>query len=521
MKARDRHIFQFRHQLQMKPALPASRHCIRCIAAAGSMALGLTASHGASDLLLSDEAVPWEDIGDDFLKRPAPVTEVIEDLVFESNRERKDIIEERNRTGVDMDAPDRKTLFGKNPFLAPGSIVPGFETPSGAIWQPSVIIYGNFRTALQSFDNGLRNRSEWANRLDLFTNIYLTPTERILFSIRPLDTGGNFTSYRFNNPDGYDSHLNGRIRSLYFEGDFGELFPRLDKSDKISLDYGFAVGRMPLNFQDGIMINDSVDAIGITRASMFLFGASASRLTGLVSWGQINRGNNVGGVSFEDNGATLFGLFYAADYSKSTYEVDLAYVNGGSRVAGDGLYFGVGQTRRFGKINSTLRANFSWALDASTPIVDDGTLLFSQLSRTMDYNHDIAYVNTFVGLGNYTSAARDPATGGPVGGINGLLFGAVGLGGYGTALSNQTNEAIGMAIGYQHFLDGQFSKRQVSGEIGGRIALDGNSRSGGGISARYQHGLDQHSIIRLDGFFGVYDDSSLGAGIRCEWLYQF
>ncbi|MEP4077711.1 hypothetical protein [Haloferula sp.] len=517
----------------MRPPLPSSRQQLCCLVTVGSMVLGTAVADAASDLLLSDEATPWEEIGEDFLKRPAPVTEVIEDLVFESNRERKEIIEERNRTGEDLEAPERKTLFGKNPFLAPGSIIPGFEMPGGAVWQPSVIIYGTFRTALQSYDNGLRNVSEWANRLDLFTNIYLTPTERILFSIRPLDTGGNFTSYRFNNPDGYNSHLNGRIRSLYFEGDFGELFPNLDPNDTKSLDYGFAVGRMPLNFQDGIMINDSVDAIGITRASMFQFGASASRLTGLVSWGQINRGNNLGGVSFEDNGATLFGLFYAADYSKSTYEVDLAYVDGGSSIAGDGLYFGVGQTRRFGKINSTLRANFSWALDGDNAnaggiqFVDDGTLLFSQLSRTMDYNYDIAYVNTFVGFGNYTSAARDPSTGGPVGGINGLLFGAVGLGEYGTALSNQTNEAVGMAIGYQHFLDGQFSKRQISGEIGGRISLDGNSRSGAGVSARYQHGLDQHSIIRVEGFFGVYDDSNIrrgvqtGAGLRCEWMYQF
>jgi hypothetical protein len=500
----------------MISAFPSSRYCFRCVAAFGSLALGVGVSYAASDLLLSDEAVPWEDIGKDFLKRPAPVTEVIEDLVFESNRERREIIEERNRTGEDIEAPERKTLFGKNPFLAPGSIIPGFEMPGGAVWQPSVIIYGNFRTALQTFDNGLTNTSEWANRLDLFTNIYLTPTERILFSIRPLDTGGRFSRYQFNDPDGWDSSLNGRIRSLYFEGDFGELFPNLDPYDQKGLDYGFAVGRMPLNFQGGIMINDSVDAIGITKASMFKLGASASRLTGLVSWGQINRGNNL-----EDGGARLFGLFYAADYPKSTYEVDLAYVDGSDITGGDGLYFGVGQTRRFGKINSTLRANVSFALDTETAAIDDGTLLFSQLSRTMDYNFDILYMNSFVGFGNYTSAARDPATGGPIGGINGLLFEAVGLGNYGSALSNRTNEAVGMSIGYQHFLDGQYSKRQLVGEIGGRISTDGNSRSGGGIGVRYQQALDQHSIIRVDAFLSLYDDNTSGGGVRCEWQYQF
>lgn len=500
----------------MNSDLPTSRHCIRGIAAACSMVLGMTTADAASDLLLSDEATPWQDIGTDFLKRPAPVTEVIEDLVFKSNRERREIIDERNRTGVDIEAPERRTLFGKNPFLAPGAIVPGFKTPTGAIWQPSVIIYGNYRTALQTYDNGLRNVSEWANRLDLFTNIYLTPTERILFSIRPLDNNGRFTSYKFDSPSGFDNSLNSKIRSLYFEGDFGELFPNLDPTDRKSLDYGFAIGRMPLSFQGGIMINDSIDAIGISRASMFLFGASASRLTALASWGQINRGNNI-----EDSGANLYGLFYAADYSKSTYEVDLAYVDGSDSSGGDGLYFGFGQTRRFGKINSTLRANFSSALDTETTAIDDGTLLSSQLSRTMNYNYDILYMNNFVGLGNYTSAARDPSAGGPIGGINGLLFEAVGLGAYGSAISNRTNEAIGGSIGYQHFLDGQFSKRQLVGEIGGRISTDGESRSSGGMAARYQQALDQHSTLRFDAFLGVYDDSTTGGGVRAEWMFQF
>ena len=475
-----------------------------------------SAAGDGSSLLLSDESVPWEDIGKDFIERPAPITESIEDLFFESNRERALIIEKQNETGADLNPPERKTIFGANPFLNKGSIFPGFESPTGAIWQPTVVIYGTYRAAAQHFDNGLANSDQIANRLDLFTNIYLTPTERILFSFRPLDINNNFTSYDFGSNSGFKNNFNGRIRSLYFEGDFGELFPNLDPNDTKSLDYGFAVGRMPLNFQDGIMINDSMDAFGITRASMFNFGASASRLTALVAWNEINRGNNV-----EDSGTSLLGLFYAADYEKSTYEVDLAYVNGSTSSGGDGLYFGAGQTRRFGKINSTLRANFSWALDTETAAIDTGALLFSQLSRTMDYNFDIAYVNSFVGIGDYTSAARDPAVGGPIGGVNGLLFGAVGLGNYGSALTNRSNDAVGMAIGYQHFLDGQFSKRQIVADIGGRISTDGNSRSGGGIGLGYQQALDQHAILRFDSFLASYDDGELGTGVRLEYSYQF
>ena len=468
------------------------------------------------DLLLSDEAIPWENIGEDFLGRPAPVTEVIEDLIFESNRERRDLIAKQNRLGEDLNPPERRTIFGANPFLGSGAIDPGFELPTGAVWQPVVVIYGTYRTALQTYSNGARDVTEWANRFDLFSNIYLTPTERILIGLRPLDQNAEFAGYRFSSPNGRQGGLDGNINTLFFEGDFGELFPNLDPRDEKNLDYGFAIGRMPLNFQDGIMINDFVDAIGITRASMFLGGASASRLTALYAWNQIHRGNNM-----EDDGANLFGLFYAADYEKSTYEVDLAYVEGSNSTGGDGLYFGVGQTRRFGKFNSTMRANLSWALEKQTPAVDTGLLIFSQVSRTMDYNYDIAYLNTFWGVGDYTSAARDPAAGGPIGGISGLLFEAVGLGGYGSALTNRSNDAVAAALGYQHFLEGQFSKNQISAEIGGRLATDGDSRSGVGTSIRYQHALGQHAILRFDGFAASYDDGTSGGGLRAEWSYQF
>ena len=478
--------------------------------------LACTMLASPEDLLLSDESVPWETIGEDFLERPAPVNEAIEDLIFKSNRERKEIIAKQNLTGQDLDPPERKTIFGRSPFLGSGEIDPGFELPTGAVWQPTVILYGTYRTALQTYSNGSRDVTEWANRFDLFSNIYLTPTERILIGLRPLDRNAQFAGYRFSSPRGGQGGLDANINTLFFEGDFGELFPNLDPHDEKSLDYGFAVGRMPLNFQDGIMINDFVDAIGITRSSMFLGGASASRLTALVAWNQIHRGNNV-----EDKGANLYGLFYAADYAKSTYEVDLAYVEGSNSIGGDGLYFGVGQTRRFGKLNSTLRANVSWALENQTPAVDNGLLLFSQVSRTMNYNYDIAYLNTFWGVGDYTSAARDPAAGGSIGGISGLLFEAVGLGGYGSALTNQSNDAVAMALGYQHFLEGQFSKNQISAEIGGRFATDKNSRSGAGIALRYQHALGQHSILRLDGFAGSYDDGTAGGGLRAEWSYQF
>lgn len=467
--------------------------------------------------LLKDTIVPWTELGKDFIDRPAPVTEVIEDLVFKSNRERKKIIAARNFSGEDLAAPDRKTLFGANPFLGRGAISPGFTIPTGAVWQPVTVIYGEMRTSIQTFNNGLVDVNEWVNRLDIFGNIYLTPTERINFGFRPLDRDGRFTGQRFggDGTENFMDHFNGNVRSLYFEGDFGELFPNLDPTDKRRLDYGFAVGRMPLNFQDGILINDSIDAIGITRASLFLLGASATRVTALFGWDQIHRGDNR-----RDVDARLYALSYAADYSASTYELDFVYVDGGAASGGDGFFSGIGQTRRFGKINSTLRANFSWALDRETAAIGTGTILSSQISRTMNHNDDIAYLNSFWSIDNFTSAARDPAVGGPLG-VTGLLYEAVGLGGYGSGLGNANpNGAVGFSVGYQHFFDDE-KKRQLVTEIGGRWHTQGVARDAYALGLRYQQALNQHVIFRVDGFIGQYDDHQTGQGLRCELSYRF
>lgn len=467
-------------------------------------------------LELSDEFVPYEELGEGFTERPKPVTEVIEDTLFPVNRERDELIKERNEGNPDIEVPERKTLFGENPFLGVGAITPGFESPTGAIWQPSLIVYGQYRTAVQTFNNGVDEVSEWANRLDLFANYYLTPTERILFAVRPLDFDGDFSGYRFggNQGSGGVDAFNLEVRSLYFEGDFGEIFPRLDPDDSGNLDYGFSIGRQPVEFQDGIMINDNFDAVGITRSSLFLLGSSATRITAMYGRNEIDRGDNV-----LDRGASIYGLFLSSDYEKSTYDVDLAYVDGSQESGGDGMYLGIAQTRRFGHINSTLRANFSWALDEETPAISTGTLLTAQLSRTPTWNNDLIYLNLFAGIDDYTSAARDPSVGGPLGNI-GILFAAIGLGDYGAPLGNRANEAVGAAVGYQHFLEADKS-RQLIVELGGRASTGGGGGDALALGAQYQHALTDHTILVLGGFGLANEDRDAGYGARIEMRVKF
>jgi hypothetical protein len=383
-------------------------------------------------------------------------------------------------------------------------------------------MFGTARSALQTFDDGTHQITEWANRLDLYGNLYLTPTERILIGFRPLDRNGlAYSGYRFQPHDGPQNALNGYVTTLFFQGDFGEIFPRLDPNDTKSLDYQFSIGRQPLNFEGGIMIDeDVIDAIGVTRTSLFALGASALRTTALFAWNELNRNDNL-----VDSSAKLFGLFSSADYPIGTIDLDLAYVSADDYTGGDGAYIGVGDTNRIGLLNSTTRVNASFALDRETPAVSTGVLLFQQFSLTLPESEDFVYLNAFWGIADYASAARGGDRGGPLG-QTGILFAAQGLGSYGAPLGNRADDAIGVAIGYQRYLGSK--DRQIIFELGGRLAtrekprfFDESQPDGIATAVQYQMKLNQHFVLVLEAFVGAPEDRGTSYGARSELLLKF
>lgn len=419
------------------------------------------------------------------------------------------------------DRPKPIIEIGQNPFLGRGPIAPGFTIPTGAVWQPVFLVFGTARSALQTFDNGTQQITEWANRLDLYGNLYLTPTERLLIGFRPLDRNGlDYSGYRFQPKDGLRNDLNAYITTLFFQGDFGELFPNLDPNDTKGLDIQFAIGRQPLSFQDGIMINeDVIDAIGITKTSAFWLGTSSFRTTGIFAWNELNRNNNR-----RDSSAKLFGLFNTLDYARDTIDIDFAYVTADDLTGGDGLYIGVGDTRRIGLFNSTTRINASFALDHETAAVSTGVLLFQQFSITVPGSKNIAYLDAFWGIDDYSSAARGGDRGGPLG-QTGILFAAQGLGSYGAPLGNRANDAIGLALGYQVFLGS--ADRQLTFELGGRVATKTPSFFAASqpdsiaTAVRYQMKLSQHLVLVFDTFVAFPEDRDTAYGVRSELLIKF
>jgi hypothetical protein len=421
-------------------------------------------------------------------------------------------------------------------FLSTGNLQKGYTLPTGEVISPNFWVFGNFRSAFQTFDNGggaSKRTTEWANRLDIFANLQFSATERILAGWRPLDRaypngGSDFAGYRFepNSQRGFrDNGFSATPRTLFFEGELGEMFPTLDQHDKKNFDYGFAVGRQPLTLQDGILANDnSVDMFSLTRNSILIPGGSTLRISGFFGWDQLERPDYVTSAIANSRAgrALLFGLDAAADFPVSTMEATLVY--GTSKYQGDAVYAGLGSIQRIGKINSTFRINQSFATDQNNQHTTTGTLITAQLSYTLpSLQEDLIYLDGFLGISRFNSAARDPSAGGPLGNI-GILNAAVGIGQYGAPLSNQADHAAGGAFGYQKFF-GELRREQLVLEVGGRAPTETptvlRQQAAGGVGARYQQAFGRRFIMVLDTFGVLRDNSAASAGGRFEWVTKF
>lgn len=404
-------------------------------------------------------------------------------------------------------------------FLGNGNLQKGFTMPGGAVWHPSLWVFGNFRSAVQSFDNGTTRVTEWANDLNLFANLQLAATERVLVGFTPLrNDNGQFTGYDFEpaSGQGWREDFNENLlhpRTFFFEGELGEMFPGLDDGDRRSLDYGISLGRQPLSLQGGILVNDnSLDMVSITRNALLPGWASHMRLSGLFAWNEIERHNNAA-----DRSAYMFGLDGFVDTALSTIEADVLYVASGTQ--GDGLFLGLGSIQRLGKVATTFRVNQSIATEQPSAAMQSGTLLFAEMSLTPAYTHDVLYLNGYWGIDDFSSAIRGPLAGGPLG-RTGLMFAAVGLGQYGSPLSNAGRRSAGGALGYQMFF-GELRRRQLTFEIGGLAPTDGRNASAEALGARFQQALGQRTVLILDAFGALQENAREAFGGRMEFLVKF
>ena len=399
-------------------------------------------------------------------------------------------------------------------FLASGPLRAGWKIPTGATWHPALWVFGSYRTGFQTFDAG-QQFSEWANRLDIYANLRLSGTERILVGFRPLNEL-NAAGYRFRPSGGprtgWQDHFSGELKTLFFEGEIGEIFPGLDNNDRRPLDIGFSVGRQDLSFQDGMLINDSMDAVGITQNSLMPWGLTNLRITGLYGWNRIYRDNTV-----EDNSAHFFGLFTEADGRRTTINMDLAYIVA-KAATGDAFYGGVTATQSIGDLNTLFRVNASVPVEGNTPATGRGALLFTEWSWVKPHSNNLVYFTNFLAIRRYSAAGKDPTSPGPLSRV-GILFSPSPMGSYGAALSGQTQDAAGASLGYQ--MTFARDRKQLIIEAGGRKDTNGIGAGAAALGFRYQNAVGRRVVVQLDGFATAQQHRDVAFGTRLEILTKF
>jgi hypothetical protein len=493
-----------------------------------------------------DDLDPFESNNKEFLKAAKespketdqdPVKEPETDSIIEVIKKRRDPEDDSPSRMSDIaiplqvnDVPARPTplLELGNPFLGTGPVSLGFKIPTGATWQPSLLIHGRLRSGVNSFRqqrgagrSGHDDIAEWSNRLDIFANLQLAgfANERLVFGMRPIDEalkGRRFSGYRFepNSDEGPENSFNDDIIAFFFEGDLGEIMPFLDEAETDSWDIGFSVGRQLLAFQSGIMVNDIVDAVGFTRNNLSFPWASNIRISAIYAWSQLHRNN-----FNRDDSADFFGLFTSMDLWVTTLDTDLAYIVSDSDT-GDAFYGGFSATQRlFGFLNTTARVNLSLPTERQTPSNRRGTLLTLEGSWTPTATNDNFFFNGYLGIDRYRSALRSPGSGGPLERI-GILYAAIGLGRYPAPLDNSPDRSAGASVGYQFFFG--TTSRQLILEFGGRKGLTGGQNRGMlAAGARFQQAFWQRFILRLDGFVMKQELIQERAGGHMELQIQF
>ncbi len=432
-----------------------------------------------------------------------------------------------------------------------GKLDPGIEIPTGAVWQPALWVYGSWQTAFTSMDGpipppgGQNDVAELATRLNVFANLQLTGTERVLMHVRPLDHKGKYTRFQYS-PGETEEHVedNLDLRLFFAEAEFGELFPQLDPDDSGRLDIGLSLGLQPLFFQNGILLNDNVVAAGIAQKSIILPGTSGARAAFMYGWDDIHMGNT---MRDKNDGAELYGLFMEADVHKATLvELDVGYTKAREDLRGDQYNAGLSFTTHRGGGNYALRANISRhfnneaALEAladpdrgptTVKLRDDydGALITGEYSREVSPNRDLVYFNAFRAIGSFAPLARNAQTAGPLT-IIGITYAGVGWGAYRPALLPRALDSAGFAMGYQKFFDAERANLVL--ELAGRADLRadhelGNGDGNGGMAAglRFQRKFWNRFMWQVDGHYARYDAETDGDdegwGIRSEIRVNF
>lgn len=367
------------------------------------------------------------------------------------------------------------------------------------------LLFGDLRTGASYFETDKTNNTAIAARMNLEFDWKLTATERIHALMRPIEKDGKLTRLEFNkNVDGKKKNVSQsesdiNFQALYFEGDMGSIISGM-RGSYSAKDRPFAIGIMPLIFQNGVWVDDAFTGLAFSFPALHSKALDISNMDFTFFAGFDKVGAPLAVADEAD--VQIYGMAAFIEANSGYWELGYGYTNDISNL-GDQSYHNmtVAFTRRYGGwLSNSVRliGNLGQNRDNNAPVTADGVLLLienswiTRLPSTL-----VPYVNLFYGSQKPQALARDAGAGGVLKNT-GLVFEAGGLGAIPT-MDASANDTAGIAFGIQYLFS---LNQQLVFEVASLTDLSDtdNAVAGDqlGLGLRYQRALGKAWIVRLD-----------------------
>ncbi len=421
-----------------------------------------------------------------------------------------------------IDNPKPPIEIGRG-LYDPGVIGDGIKIfgPKNRVF-PQFSVFGDIRTAVAFNDNGNKETAVVAARANLDFDLQLTGTERLHMLWQPLQQNNQFTHCDFGGDDQSDciGEPGKEPTTLFFEGDLGAIVTSITNEYQ-SFDLPFAVGLVPLLFQNGVWYDDAVlgGAFTIPARNSATLDISNFDLTFFFSVDELtsNAITNAKGKRAEHS-ADIYGVAGFFDVAGGYLEAGYAYINDTQEDSGSNQSynnFTVAFSRRwfdFVSNGTRLIANFG----QDEPVgggakTASGAMLISENSFVTNSITLIPYANFFIGIDSPQKAA---GTDGLLKNV-GLSFETDALTGF-PRLDDTGHDAMGGALGVEYLFG---FDQQLVGEVAFQTPWDneqGIKAPQIGLAMRYQRPLTNRLIFRADAMYGLLFELPDIAGVRAE-----
>ncbi len=424
-----------------------------------------------------------------------------------------------------LNCVQRPALEWGLPFYVNGPI-PRSGTGLGLtnLTQPKFYVYGDYRTALAYNENVANEQTVWASRLNLDFDLAITATERFHMFWGPLDERNQFSGLFYDNGeinsndawDGWDE----RTDTAYFEGDLGAILGGLGGFYP-KIDLPFAVGLIPLVFQNGIWIEDAFAgaAFTIPARNNPVLDWSNFDTTFFVGFDEVT---NNRAFQNDNEAANIIGFTTFIERRGGYLEMGYAYLDDTANLGRSYHNIAASYTRRYLNLLSNsarVIVNTGQGGPDDNRTADGVLVLLENSFLTRNPYNVVPYANFFAGFGTPQSAARLQ---GPLKNT-GINFESDLLTGY-PILDDSANDTYGAAVGVD-LLGGSFEQQlilelailQTMNNDASRVA-PGDQYA---VGARYQRPLSHTLLFRADAMTGWLENSEDISGARMELRRKF